>query len=431
MRLRWLAGLLLVVTLAACATPSTGPSVTEDPLGSALTPSTIATATPGIGVTAPALTHVCPPEVPTQVPDGFKQWTEPPASFVDTKKIYIATFKLPIGDFKVQLFADKAPITVNNFIFLACQGYYDNTTFHRVLEGFMAQGGDPTASGSGGPGYQFEDEIRPDVLFDQAGLLAMANAGPGTNGSQFFITYDATPWLNGGHTIFGKVIEGMEVVQAIKRRDPEQGPDFPGETLITVDIATSEVSLIPTPTPTPIPVKPDTKATDRPLAKLDFSKRENLYTHGPDLVIDQDKTYTAVIETTQGTMTVELYTKDALVSVNNFVVLAKLGYWDNFPISFAQAGEFAVTGSPQARPDSDAGYTLPSEIVRPNLAGSVGYWFRQDVGASSSSNIYFMLIDNPGYDTAFTVFGGITEGLEVAQKLTIEDKVVKITIQEK
>ena len=138
------------------------------------------------------------------------------------------------GEFTVRLFADKAPVTVNNFIFLARDGYYDGVTFHRVIDGFMAQGGDPTGTGSGDPGYSFEDEIDPELVFDRAGLLAMANAGPNTNGSQFFITYGPTPHLNGLHTIFGEVIEGMDVVNAITRREP--GSSIPGDVIESVTI---------------------------------------------------------------------------------------------------------------------------------------------------------------------------------------------------
>ncbi|MGZ9236019.1 MAG: peptidylprolyl isomerase, partial [Anaerolineales bacterium] len=136
----------------------------------------------------------------------------------------------------VELFDDQAPKTVNNFVFLARQGFYNGTTFHRVIEGFMAQGGDPTGTGTGGPGYQFEDEFSPDLTFDKPGLLAMANSGPNTNGSQFFITYDATPHLNNLHTIFGQVTEGMDVVNGITRRDPQQNPTFEGDAIESVTI---------------------------------------------------------------------------------------------------------------------------------------------------------------------------------------------------
>lgn len=166
-----------------------------------------------------------------------EQYDAPPALSIDTTKQYIATFKMEKGgEFKVQLYADKTPITVNNFVFLAREGYYDGTTFHRVLEGFMAQGGDPEGAGMGGPGYQFEDEFRDDLVFDRPGLLAMANSGPNTNGSQFFITFAPTPQLNGGHTIFGEVIEGMDVVNGLTRRDPDTAPTFQGDVIETIEI---------------------------------------------------------------------------------------------------------------------------------------------------------------------------------------------------
>ncbi|MEL7674852.1 MAG: peptidylprolyl isomerase [Chloroflexota bacterium] len=139
------------------------------------------------------------------------------------------------GPIVVDLLEDEAPVAVNNFVFLARQGYYNNTTFHRVLPGFMAQGGDPTATGSGGPGYEFPDEIG-DLIFDKPGILAMANAGPDTNGSQFFITYAPTPWLNRLHTIFGQVYSGQGAAELLTPRDPEQLPDFEGDALRTVVI---------------------------------------------------------------------------------------------------------------------------------------------------------------------------------------------------
>ncbi|HAX67990.1 MAG TPA: peptidylprolyl isomerase [Anaerolineae bacterium] len=156
---------------------------------------------------------------------------------IDTSKKYFATVEMEKGgSFVIELYPDKAPITVNSFVFLAREGYFDGVTFHRVLEGFMAQGGDPTGTGMGGPGYQFENEDS-DLTFDKAGVVAMANAGRDTNGSQFFITFDAAEFLNGGYTIFGQVIEGMDVVNAITRRDPEQNPNFLGDAIKTIVIS--------------------------------------------------------------------------------------------------------------------------------------------------------------------------------------------------
>jgi cyclophilin family peptidyl-prolyl cis-trans isomerase len=155
---------------------------------------------------------------------------------------YRAIFCTEAGPIYVDLFERYTPVTVNSFVFLAQQGYYNNTTFHRVLENFMAQGGDPTGTGAGGPGYRFEDEPLGFLNFDRPGLLAMANAGPATNGSQFFITTVETPWLNGAHTIFGDVLEGFENVLGLRLRDP-QTATTPGARLDTVIIITEPANI--------------------------------------------------------------------------------------------------------------------------------------------------------------------------------------------
>jgi cyclophilin family peptidyl-prolyl cis-trans isomerase len=168
-----------------------------------------------------------------------KQYSGPPPTVIDPSKRYVATIGTDNGDIVIELFADKAPTTVNNFVFLARDGYYDGVTFHRVIHGFMAQGGDPTGSGRGGPGYAFADEFHPSLRHDEPGTLSMANAGPGTNGSQFFITYVATPHLDGRHTVFGRVIEGMDVVEAIPERDPMRASE-PGLAMNSVVISEEE-----------------------------------------------------------------------------------------------------------------------------------------------------------------------------------------------
>lgn len=149
-----------------------------------------------------------------------KQWTKTPEFKLDLRKKYSAILKTDLGDIEVTLFADKAPNTVNNFVFLAREGYYDNTIFHRVIQDFMAQAGDPTGTGRGGPGYSFRDEFGAGLKHNKPGILSMANAGPNTNGSQFFITHVPTPWLDGKHTIFGEVTNGLDVLFAIPERDP-------------------------------------------------------------------------------------------------------------------------------------------------------------------------------------------------------------------
>ncbi|HAJ27796.1 MAG TPA: peptidylprolyl isomerase [Syntrophus sp. (in: bacteria)] len=138
---------------------------------------------------------------------------------IDPGKAYIVTMETSQGEIKLELYPQYAPKTVNNFVFLIREGYYDGVTFHRVIKNFVIQGGDPTGKGSGGPGYQFEDEFRGNPMKHETGSISMANAGPGTNGSQFFITHSPQPHLDGHHTVFGKVVKGQDVVDAIAQGD--------------------------------------------------------------------------------------------------------------------------------------------------------------------------------------------------------------------
>jgi cyclophilin family peptidyl-prolyl cis-trans isomerase len=166
-----------------------------------------------------------------------RAFKECPPMVIDPGKEYTATIKTDKGDIVLALYADKAPLAVNSFVYLARAGWFDGVTFHRVLPGFVAQTGDPSGSGMGGPGYEFDNEVSPDLKFDAAGLLAMANSGPNTNGSQFFITYAPAPNLDGGYTIFGKVISGMDVAESLTQRDPSQGGVLPaGDKILSVTI---------------------------------------------------------------------------------------------------------------------------------------------------------------------------------------------------
>ncbi len=167
--------------------------------------------------------------------NGF--YTAPPPMQIDPSKTYTATITTPRGDIVIRLRPDLAPETVNNFVFLAREGFYDGVTWHRVLPGFMAQGGDPTGTGAGGPGYTIKDEFGPDMIFDRPGIVAMARTPlPNSAGSQFFITTAPAPHLNGQYTIFGEVIEGQEIVDGIPLRDPDAGPTEPGEQMLKVTI---------------------------------------------------------------------------------------------------------------------------------------------------------------------------------------------------
>ena len=167
---------------------------------------------------------------------------EPALSFPKPESVllagsdYHAFLTTSRGTLLLDLFENKAPKTVNNFVFLALNRYYDGVTFHRVLDDFMAQTGDPTGTGTGGPGYTFADEFHPDLTHDAPGILSMANAGPGTNGSQFFITFAATPWLDNRHSVFGKVIEGEDVLASLTRIDPNTPGGEPPDYIKNIEI---------------------------------------------------------------------------------------------------------------------------------------------------------------------------------------------------
>ena len=152
-----------------------------------------------------------------------KQWNTPPVMQIDAKKTYKVTLETIRGPIVLELYPEHAPKTVNNFVFLVKEGYYDGVTFHRVIADFMIQGGDPTGTGRGGPGYKFEDELKGNPLRHETGVISMANAGPNTNGSQFFLCTVKTPWLDGKHVVFGAVVEGMDVVKAVEAVGSDSG----------------------------------------------------------------------------------------------------------------------------------------------------------------------------------------------------------------
>ena len=243
---------LAAVVLIAVACGSEDEAATPAPPPPAAVPPPLPAAPPTLA-TAPT---PAPPPSQTEANVSPKQYDAPPALTIDPSKSYKATFVLEKGsEFTIQLFAGEVPNVVNNFVFLAREGFYDGVTFHRVIPGFMAQTGDPTGTGRGGPGYRFDNEFHPDLRHTDAGIVSMANAGiqagQGTNGSQFFITYRDTLFLDGlrpdgtpknctargesCHSVFGKVIEGMDVVNAITERDPGSAT-FKGDVITTISI---------------------------------------------------------------------------------------------------------------------------------------------------------------------------------------------------
>ena len=177
-------------------------------------------------------TASAPEPSPSALAPKPKTYSSPPPMIIDTSKRYTAIIETEKGNLVLELFVSDVPVTVNNFVFLANEGFYDGATFHRVIPGFMVQGGDPTGTGRGGPGYKFDDEFT--VHTHVAGALSMANAGPNTNGSQFFITYTSQHALDGKHTVFGRLIEGMDILKKLMPRDPNRNPQFEGDKIMRI-----------------------------------------------------------------------------------------------------------------------------------------------------------------------------------------------------
>ena len=405
--------LFVLVFLAACAGGQ--PPANQETPASPVTPTAPALAgTPAAAGTAAAAGT---PAVSTTA----KSWPAPPAMTIDPTKTYLATFKTAKGDITVQLFADKAPNAVNNFVFLAKEGFYDNTTFHRVLDGFMAQGGDPTGTGTGGPGYTFADEVDPSLSFDKRGVMAMANSGPDTNGSQFFMTFAPATWLDGGYTIFGQVVDGDLVLDQLTRRDPAQNPTFIGDALLKVEIAEADSSKLPTPTTTPTPFAPDVTADDHFMATMPAEERINYWNSAPGNALEEGKVYQATFRTDAGDIVVELAPDLAPENVNNFIALARAGYYDGTHFYQVIPDVVALGGDPSDNGTGSPGYVVPDELFKGafNDAGWLGS--PEQAPDSNTGQFFFTLSAAPWLAERFSPLGRITKGADVLSKLETRD----------
>jgi peptidylprolyl isomerase len=236
--LAWVSALIVVAVFVVLGFVlfgrGNGPETAAAPT---LEPFAVETAAPVATADTSAPTPVAATDANNDVAARDGKYSAPPPMTIDPNKQYTATITTPRGDIQIKLRPDLAPEAVNNFVFLAREGFYDGTTWHRVLPNFMAQGGDPTGTGGGGPGYTIKDEYTPNTKFDRKGLVAMARtSAPNSAGSQFFITTAAAPWLDGQYTIFGEVTEGQDIVDNIPLRDPDQNPGAPGEQIVKIAI---------------------------------------------------------------------------------------------------------------------------------------------------------------------------------------------------
>ena len=392
---------------------------------------------------APAQQTQAQPAPPSQAESDAKQWDSPPAMVIDTSKGYSAVFELEKGEqFEVELYSDKVPSVVNNFVFLAREGFYDGVTFHRVLEGFMAQTGDPTGTGTGGPGYRFESEFHPDLSHDSAGILSMANAGGlDTNGSQFFITFRETSFLDylnpdgsekncaqrgvSCHSVFGKVTSGMDVVNNLTLRNPSEATT-PGDVITTIRIVEQAQPAQPAPQPTsePTPEPQGGPPWDSP----------------PEMVIDSSKSYSAVFELEKGEQfEVELYADKVPSVVNNFVFLAREGFYDGVTFHRVLEGFMAQTGDPTGTGTGGPGYRFESEF-HPDLShDSAGILSMANAGGLDTNGSQFFItfretafLDHLNPDgsekncaqrgvSCHSIFGKVTSGMDVVNNLTLRD----------
>ena len=354
-----------------------------------------------------------------KVRDGM--YSSPPVMTIDPDKVYLATFETEKGNIVIELYAREVPNTVNNFVFLAREGFYDNTTFHRVISGFMAQGGDPTGTGRGGPGYKFADEFVAALKHDGPGVLSMANSGANTNGSQFFITLAATPWLDGAHTVFGKVVEGLDVLDAISLRDPARA-STPGDLIRTIRIEEATASQLPEPALEVLVVPGEIEMPDDPRL------RNNLYPARPAMVIDTTKDYLATFKTDKGDIVVELFDDEVPNTVNNFVFLAREGFYDNTTFHRVIANFMAQGGDPTGTGTGGPGYKFEDEFVSTLKHDGPGTLSMANAGANTNGSQFFITFTATSWlDGAHTVFGKVVEGLDVLGQISLRDPATATT----
>jgi cyclophilin family peptidyl-prolyl cis-trans isomerase len=433
--------IVLVLTTAACNAvtptpasnqPALTPEASQPTVASTLAASQ-ATPAPGSGQTVPVppadgsrpLAQLSPAE-------RADRFSGPAPMSVEPGMTYVATIVTSKGNIVAELYPDTLE-SVNNFVTLSENGFYDGLTFHRVEPGFVIQGGDPKGDGGGSPGYTIPAEIKHN---HSKGALAWARTSDEVNperrssGSQFYVTLDETTFLDGAYTVFGQVVEGMDVAEKIAV----------GDKIERIGISSAQASRMPTPTPTPEPKAPAAE-DGRPLAKLPVEQREKLYNTAPATTLDPNKSYQATIKTPKGDVVIDLDAKAAPATVGNFVLLSNLGFYDGMPIAYLQPDSYAVIGSPKAQPDSDIGYALdlePSDSASPAtpvITGTVSMYpvAAQATGAvkASGSQFFISLVQPPDSGTPLNTFGKVASGLEILKELKAGDVVESIQISEK
>ena len=358
----------------------------------------------------PAASSATP--APAQQPQTpAMQWDAPPAMSIDTAKQYHATLRTSYGDITLELYPREAPVTVNNFVFLARQGYYDGVAFHRIVRGFMVQGGDPTGTGRGGPGYRFADEqVTRDYV---RGTLAMANSGPNSNGSQFFIMhqdFDLPP----AYTIFGMVTAGLDILDAIANSPVEIRPggerSLPLERIVIRSIEISETERTTSAAPSDEPPAVSCETPSETSATPQPQEANMQWDSPPAMSIDTEKQYCATLRTTHGDITVALYASEAPVTVNNFVFLARQGFYNGVRFHRIIRGFMVQSGDPTGTGRGGPGYRFADEpVTRDYLRGTLAM---ANAGPNTNGSQFFIVHQDAGLPPAYTIFGMVTEGLD-------------------
>lgn len=420
-----------LLVLAACSPVPSAPAATAPAAPAEATPAAPATQAVELTVGAP-VSGTVPAPVEGQRPIAQitpmarnDMFSGPAAKFVQANTVYIATIVTDKGNIVAELYPDT-PEGLNNFVTLALNGFYDGLTFHRVEPGFVIQGGDPLGQGNGGPGYEIPAEINHP---HPRGALAWARSSDEVNpardssGSQFYITLDQTQFLDGAYSVFGYVVEGMDVADQIAQGDGIQRIDITTATAsnLPTPYPTATPTVAPTPTIAPTPFAP-TSQEGRPLATVAVEDRDQYFNMPPAMTIDTAKTFVATIETARGNIVIELDPSLSPNTVNNFVILANLGYFDGMPVAHVEAATYAVFGSPRAMPDSDVGYSLPIEGVGATtiVTGTVAMYPVADaIGnpVASGSQFFISFMAVPEGAMPMNILGTVTEGLDVAQQL--------------
>ncbi|MCX7853695.1 MAG: peptidylprolyl isomerase [Caldilineales bacterium] len=354
--------------------------------------------------------------------DRHNYWNSPPPDALEPGVIYQAVFRTEVGDIVVELMPQLAPRAVNSFIALARAGYYDGTHFYQVIPDLVALGGDPLENGTGSPGYVLPDELHPNV-FNDVGWLGVAQQAPDSNTGQFFFTLAPAPWLAERFTPLGRVVRGLDVLSKIEIRDPTAVNTSPGTLLQRVDITTVSTSQLPTPTPTPTPFAPSLpRSGERPLAAVPPVQRNNYYNTPPTLQIDTNRDYIAVFRTEVGDFKVDLFEKDAPRTVNNFVLLALNGFYDDTTFHRVIADFMAQGGDPTGTGTGGPGYRFDDEFVPALRHDRAGILSMANAGPNTNGSQFFItFVPTSWLDDRHTVFGVVVEGMDVVRQIRLRD----------